>query len=98
MKTFVLIILIVVCLVVPTILFAIGGEETDLAVLKKAFGEGMYNLTQSRIERFLERYPYTGHMDELRMILGQCFFYQRRFSRAAYELGSVAEMPSSALQ
>ncbi len=86
------------CFAVPRAIMAVGNEEVDLAVLKKAFGDGMYNLTESRIERFLERYPYTSHMDELRMLLGECFFYQRRFSRAIYELGAVAEEPNSALQ
>ncbi|MDP3790802.1 MAG: tetratricopeptide repeat protein [Candidatus Omnitrophota bacterium] len=86
---------IMLFLLVSSFCFAQGGEEAEFIFAKKAFSDGFYALAQENIEDFLDKYPETPRVYEVRLLLGRCFYYQNNFRRASYEFNIVLDSPSA---
>ncbi|MFA6078349.1 MAG: tetratricopeptide repeat protein [Candidatus Omnitrophota bacterium] len=70
-----------------------GAEEADLAIVKSAFNDGLYDLAQEKAEAFLSAYPHTAYLYDAHLLLGRSLYYQNDPRRALYELGLVLDAP-----
>jgi len=81
-------------LLIASVCAAQNAEEADLFFAKKAFGDGLYELAETRLEEFLRDYPQTPSLYEAHALLGRCYYKENKFSRALYEFEAVLTAPA----
>ena len=69
-------------------------EETDLAFAKTSLKSGLYDAAAEKLESILRNYPNTPRIYEVHSLLGRCYYYQNRFTRALYEFEVVLNAPA----
>jgi tetratricopeptide (TPR) repeat protein len=70
------------------------SKETEaLFVAKKAFEDGFYEVSLSLLERFLKNYPHSARVNEVNLLIGQCYFYQDKFLEALKILEGLLANP-----
>ncbi len=89
------ILMMVFILLLSSICFAQGSEETEFIFAKKAFNDGFYSLAQESLEDFLDIYPATEHLYEAHILLGRSLYYQNDLKGAHYEFNVVLNAPNS---
>lgn len=57
-------------------------EAESLFVAQKAFDDGFYDVALSLLERFSRNYPSSGRLDEVKLLIGRCYFQENRFLEA----------------
>ncbi|MCM8790506.1 MAG: tetratricopeptide repeat protein [Candidatus Omnitrophica bacterium] len=68
-----------------------GTAEADFAYAKKAFNDGLYELSGKRLEEFLRDYPQSELIYEVHSLLGRCYYKTGDFGRALYEFKVVLD-------
>ncbi|MDD5255492.1 MAG: tetratricopeptide repeat protein, partial [Candidatus Omnitrophica bacterium] len=70
-------------------------EAESLFVAQKAFEDGFYEVSLGLLERFLKNYPNSAKTPEVRLLIGQCYFYQNRFLDALGKFEELLNQPSA---
>lgn len=69
-------------------------EDADIVIAKDAFKNGLYDIAGERFEAILRNYPDTARVYEIHSLLGKCYYYQNKLSRASYEFDIVINAPA----
>ncbi len=56
---------------------------------KKAFEDGFYDVAQGLFERFLKNYPNSSNTEQVKLLIGQCYFRQNKFLDALAKFDSL---------
>lgn len=70
-------------------------EEADLFIIKKAYNDGLYDLSLEKLENFLKSRPHTPYVYEVHLMMGRCFYYQNQPSKALYEFSVILGSPEA---
>jgi len=70
-------------------------EVESLFVAQKAFEDGFYEVSLGLLERFARNYPNSPRIMEVKLLIGQCYFYQNRFLDALKRFEELLNQPSA---
>ena len=72
------------------------AKETEtLFMAKKAYEDGFYEVSLGMLERFGNNFPYSNKAAEARLLTGQCYFFQNRYSEALNIFESLLKEPAA---
>jgi len=58
------------------------GEEQDYRVATGLFRDSLFQLAESELEAYLEKYPESLHRAEVMFLRAECFFFMERYNEA----------------
>ncbi|MEM9400127.1 MAG: tetratricopeptide repeat protein, partial [Verrucomicrobiota bacterium] len=72
-------------------------EKRDMAFAKRAFQDGLYDLAEIKLARFIEDFPQSTQLYEVRWLLGQSYFFQEKYKQAVAQFSNQDSVPEDML-